>query len=217
MTAYRIRPGDTLSALAVRNHTSVAALLKANPGVKNANLIFAGQTLQVPGKRDEFVPAQKTAAAARPAPASSSSARAFAIAQSYLGWNAGALKVSGNAVGKAMADWVPNTVNCANFVSGVLEAAGQIPHRLHDDSVNGLMHKLDADPQFARVTLAHAQPGDVVSFRTPGNGRHVELFAGWENGRPKFIGSNNVNADGTQRVSWSHASYEVLAVHHYRG
>lgn len=48
---YKIRPGDTLSALAARFHTSVGALARAN-GIKNVNLIYAGATLRV----DSFTP-----------------------------------------------------------------------------------------------------------------------------------------------------------------
>lgn len=54
--AYLIRPGDTLSGIAARYHTSVAALMQANPQIHNANLIYAGQRLNVPGASDGFQP-----------------------------------------------------------------------------------------------------------------------------------------------------------------
>jgi len=43
-----VRPGDTLSALAVRFHVSVGALARAN-GIADPNLIYAGSVLVVPG------------------------------------------------------------------------------------------------------------------------------------------------------------------------
>jgi LysM repeat protein len=43
---YKIRPGDTLSRLAGRFGTTVAALAKAN-GIKNVNMIYAGANLRV--------------------------------------------------------------------------------------------------------------------------------------------------------------------------
>jgi predicted chitinase len=46
MSAYLIRRGDTLSALASRFHTSVQALAAAN-GIKNVNLIYAGARLRL--------------------------------------------------------------------------------------------------------------------------------------------------------------------------
>jgi LysM repeat protein len=230
MSSYRIRWGDTLSGIASRHGTSVSALMKANPSIKDKNLIYAGRSLNIPGGRDEFVGAKpKPSTSRRPtkprpeAPANDGpssnkgpTGKAFDIAKQYLNWNARNLKVSGNAVGRAMNDWVPNNVNCANFVSGVLQAAGQINKSQHNDSVTGLMRNLDRDKDFKRVSLANAKPGDVVSMKTPG-GHHVVMFAGWKNGRPLFIGSNNVNADGSQRVTYSQMRYPILAIHQYRG
>ena len=144
-------------------------------------------------------------------------AHAFSIAKQYLGWNAAQLKKSGNAVGRAMFDWVPNNVNCANFVSGVLVAAGQLRTDQVNAGVYGLQGVLDRDPQFRRVSsIKGAKPGDVVCMKTPG-GEHVVMFAGWKNGEPLFIGSNNVNADGSQRISWTQPGYPILSIHQYRG
>src|SRR5438067_7005541 len=53
--SIRIKPGDTLSALAQRYGTSVDALMRANPQIKNKNLIYAGANLNIPGRRDDFV------------------------------------------------------------------------------------------------------------------------------------------------------------------
>jgi LysM repeat protein len=46
---YRVRPGDTLSAIAARYHTTVAELVRLNHLPGNGNLIFAGSTLRLPG------------------------------------------------------------------------------------------------------------------------------------------------------------------------
>lgn len=54
--SYQIRSGDTLSGIASRYHTSVSALMQANPQIKNANLIYAGQSLNIPGASDSFQP-----------------------------------------------------------------------------------------------------------------------------------------------------------------
>jgi len=48
LTIYRIRSGDTLSAIAQRYHTSVARLIALNHLPGNGDLIIAGQTLKVP-------------------------------------------------------------------------------------------------------------------------------------------------------------------------
>jgi LysM repeat protein len=55
--SYVIQSGDTLSALSRRFGTSVDALMQANPQIRNANLIYAGQSLNLPGSSDSFEPA----------------------------------------------------------------------------------------------------------------------------------------------------------------
>jgi lysozyme len=45
---YLIKPGDTLFAIALAHHTTVDAIVKANPQITNPNLIFAGETLNIP-------------------------------------------------------------------------------------------------------------------------------------------------------------------------
>ena len=46
---YTVRSGDTMSGIASRNHVSLSALIQANPQVKNPNLIYPGQKLNIPG------------------------------------------------------------------------------------------------------------------------------------------------------------------------
>ena len=48
LTLYRIRSGDTLTAIAQRYHTTVARLIALNHLPGNGNLIYAGQSLKVP-------------------------------------------------------------------------------------------------------------------------------------------------------------------------
>jgi LysM repeat protein len=50
---YTVKQGDTLSAIAKRYGTTVAALLKANPNITNPNLIKVGQVIRIPGKDEE--------------------------------------------------------------------------------------------------------------------------------------------------------------------
>ena len=46
---YTVRPGDTLSTIAARYHTTVEALVELNNLPGNGNLIYAGSTLRLPG------------------------------------------------------------------------------------------------------------------------------------------------------------------------
>ena len=49
---YTIQRGDTLSRIASRYGTTVSKLMEANPYITNANMIYAGKTLQIPKFHD---------------------------------------------------------------------------------------------------------------------------------------------------------------------
>ena len=146
---------------------------------------------------------------------------AVTLARSVLGWNAHDLKLqNGTVMGDAMQDWVGDKVNCANFVSAVLTASGQIPKSGGHAAVTTLISKLKKDPNFVQTDLSRAKPCDVVAFKTNG-GHHIVIFQGLDSkGQPKFIGSNNRNKDGTQVVSEMTGvpkGWSVLGVMHYQG
>ena len=139
------------------------------------------------------------------------------IARSVLGKNASELKVSGR-LSEEMEDWVPNNVNCANFVSAVLQEAGQISKGQGSASVANLRSNLEKDPSFQKTSIENAKPGDVVIMKTGGdpNG-HVVIFAGMKDGKPTFIGSNNVNPDGSQKVTEGPMGYQITGVYSFKG
>ncbi len=45
---YVVVRGDTLAKIAIRYHTTIWALLRANPAIRNPNLIYVGQRLVIP-------------------------------------------------------------------------------------------------------------------------------------------------------------------------
>lgn len=51
MSTYTIKRGDTLSGIASRYGTDVSTLMGLNPYIKNANLIYAGNSLNLPGQQ----------------------------------------------------------------------------------------------------------------------------------------------------------------------
>ena len=215
MTAiHNIRWGDTLSQIAQHYGTSVSALMDANSQIKNPDLIYAGSSLNIPGAVGNQGgpggangPGAATGVEGVKGGGPVSGNNAAAIAEQFIGRNAGELKHSDEL---PMQSWVPNNVNCANFVSACLQKAGLIDASQASASVDQLANNLKGDG-WQTVSLANASPGDVVLMQRNGQS-HVVLFAGMENGQPKFIGSNNVNADGSQRISWGGASgnYEII-------
>src|SRR5687767_14287582 len=104
--SYQIKWGDTLSGIAARNNTTVSALMKANPQITNANLIYAGRQLNTPGRSDGFSPAQT--GGGRPSgsgpvngggtPSTNPQHSPISITHSHLGKNAGSLKLENSAV-----------------------------------------------------------------------------------------------------------------------
>jgi LysM repeat protein len=229
--AYTVQSGDTLSTIAARYKTSVSELMKDNPSIKNANVISVGEKLNIPGTSDSFKPAAPTAPVAIHTPttptskpvastttsASASGTNPASVAEGYLNDNISSLKAS-SSLKSDLDQWPANNVCCANFVSACLEKSGQISPSQHNDNVGGLATTLSNDPNFQKVSLANAKPGDVVCFSVPGEGSyaHTEIYTGMKNGQPQFIGSNNVNADGSQRITQGHVGYTIDAVFQYK-
>lgn len=213
ISTHNIAWGDTLSQIAQRYGTSVDALMDQNAQIKDADMIYAGDTLNIggDGRGGGEGGGEGTAGVAGSQGVSGTTPvggnNAAAIAEQFIGRNAGELKYSDDL---PMADWVPNNVNCANFVSACLEKAGVIDASQSSASVDQLANNLRADG-WQNTSLQNAKPGDVVLMQKNGQS-HVVLFAGFENGEPRFIGSNNINADGSQQVSWGGASGDYTIV-----
>ncbi|WP_222565092.1 N-acetylmuramidase domain-containing protein [Novilysobacter antarcticus] len=201
---YSVRSGDTLSGIAQKHGVSLSALAAANPQIRNIDLIFPNQVVKIPGGGSTGN-APRVGGDSRidaPAPVGGSSSDAAKIAEKYLGWWAGDLKVSGHL---PMDPSVPNTVNCANFVSAVLQKAGLI--NFHTNLVTG---SNSGNPQalgtmlkaagWTVVPASQARPGDVAIVN---NGGHVELVHSNNNGKITLIGSNNTGGgSGPQKVSY---------------
>jgi len=200
-TSYTVKSGDTLSAIAERSGVSLSALIAANPQIRNPNLIYPGQTVHVPGGHSTggTTGTQGPSGPGATAPTGNNPA---AIAQQFLNRNASELKRSGDL---PMNPNVPSDVCCANFVSAVLERSGALPHGKHTDSVatlNSTLRGLGWRP----VDMSQAKPGDVVIIQG-GGVSHTVMVLSNDHGKVTLIGSNNVNSDGTQRVTTSGTSW----------
>ncbi|HRN06735.1 MAG TPA: CHAP domain-containing protein [Ottowia sp.] len=100
---------------------------------------------------------------------------------------------------------VPSNVCCANFVSAVLEKNGLLKKGEHTDSVSQLDATLRGKG-WKSVSMANAKPGDVVIMKR-GGVSHTEIVAKNENGKITLVGSNNRNADGSQRITYDSSTW----------
>jgi spore coat assembly protein SafA len=206
-SSYTVQRGDSLSAIAQQNGVSLSSLIAANPQISNPNLIYPGQEVRIPGGTqggggvDGPVPTTPSAPVTGSNPAR--------IAEQFLDRNASELKRSGDL---PMNPNVPSNVCCANFVSAVLERAGLITHGQRSDSVSQLNTNLRNDG-WTPVSLANARPGDVVIIKGGGMS-HTEIVASNDNGKVTFIGSNNRNADGTQRITYDNGRWFTSTSHY---
>lgn len=205
-TAYTVRSGDTLSGIAARHGTSWQQLARDN-GIANPNLIFPGQQLSingsggVGGSDGGRTDGSSGVGGPQSVPGGGGSNPAE-IAKKYLGQNASSLRSNPNDNLPMQAN-CPANLCCANFVSAVLAESGQISSGQRTLSVSQLNSTLRG-AGWRPVSLQDARPGDVVIIQG-GGVSHTELYAG--NG--KMIGSNNSNADGTQRVGYDNISWAM--------
>lgn len=195
---YTVRAGDTLSGIANRYGVSYQAIARAN-GIANPNLIHPGQTLIIPGGTGGTRGSGGVSGPNGATPAGGAN-DVLATAQKYLGQNALSLKANRNDNLPMNAN-VPSNVCCANFVSAVLTESGRLPANLHTDSVATLNSTLRSRG-WTEVPASQAKAGDVVIIQG-GGVSHTEIYAGGG----KMIGSNNTNADGTQKIGYGNFSW----------
>jgi LysM repeat protein len=89
LVAYLVQPGDTLSGIAASHSVSLAAVEAANAQLSNPNLIYAGQTLQLPegssaAQAPSATPQTSTAAQTSTASASASQSASSAGSPSSI-------------------------------------------------------------------------------------------------------------------------------------
>lgn len=201
--SYSVVRGDCLWKIAQAHGVSLSALIAANPQIKNPDLIYPGDQVNIPagGSAGGGVDAGASVGGAAGVGGVSQGGQASAdIAKKYLGQWADTLQYNKNDK-LPMQAGIPPNVCCANFVSAVLREAGQLPANMHDNTVTGLASKLKSLGWTVVPSGSPPQAGDVAIIK--GNGiSHTELVVS----PTQMIGSNNRGARG-QQVSYGNTSY----------
>ena len=81
MSTYTIKRGDTLSGIASKYGTSVSTLMSLNPYIKNANLIYTGNKLTLPGSTSTKKSSTTTTTTKTPTKTTQQLAEAYAKSQ----------------------------------------------------------------------------------------------------------------------------------------
>jgi spore coat assembly protein SafA len=180
MAIYSVRTGDSMWSIAQRYQSSLASLERANPQIKNPNLIYSGQKLQIPGAVDSFEPGPSRSPSpsvsgtrGTTAPSSSSSGSSVVDkAKSYLGtpyngpWDRSykGYGTDPNGLGLRAAN---GNIDCSQLTS--LAYGGKLPA---DAATQG-----DLGP---RLDPSTAKAGDLIAFDEHGTGEasHVGIADG---------------------------------------
>jgi spore coat assembly protein SafA len=198
--SYTVRSGDCLWDIAKAHGVSLSALEAANPQIANPDLIYPGQRITIPSGSGPSGSGSTGGVGGVGGAPGAGDGNVADIARSYLGQNASSLKTNSND-NLPMDPNCPSSECCANFVSAVLVQSGALPANLHTDSVDQLKNTLQSRGWTA-VPASEAKAGDVVIMQG-GCISHTEIVSG----PGQMIGSNNINADGTQKVSTNSLSY----------
>ncbi len=102
MTTLRVRPGDTISGLALAHHTSPAAIMKANK-ITNPRALQAGQLLKVPASASP-APAKRASWPARKSAAQKASRSKAMAAPQFSSNTFAGRSYSAHVVGSASAN-----------------------------------------------------------------------------------------------------------------
>lgn len=215
--SYSVKRGDTLSGIAARYHVSLAKLEQANKQIKNPNLIFVGQKVNIPGKTDSFeskpgkggsTGSGKTGGTGSTqgtggtpsAGGGKGASGAVDLAKSYLGRYESDLQAHG------VTQKCPTSESCANFVTSMLSKTGAINFRTL--GVSDLNNKLRAQGWHV-VSLKDAKPGDVWICNGAHGESHTEIVASNNNGKVTLIGSNNHPRPNDQQINYDTYSANI--------
>jgi uncharacterized protein (TIGR02594 family) len=221
---HRVERGDTLTDLAASYGTTVAALMKANPQVRDADRIFVGEKLNIPSGALGQGASSGSAGSSGSGASSSGGASAGGSASAgagggKAGWmniargEMGQREIAGSRDNARIVEYHDTTTLsanddetpwCASFVNWTVEKAGfkgtdsaaAISWANWGDKVSG---------------VGNAREGDVVVLRNKASGQeHVAFFVKGSSGSVTLLGGNQSNQ--VKESTYSLSNYNVVAV-----
>lgn len=207
-STYTVKSGDSMSKIASSHGVSLAALEKANPQIKNPNVISVGQKIHIPGKSSGTGSTGGSGSthgtggtgATHGTSGSGATGKAVDLAKSYLGRYETDLQAHG------ITQRCPTNESCANFVTSMLHKTGAINFRTL--GVADLNNRLRAAGWHV-VSLKDAKPGDVWICNGAHGESHTELVASNNNGHVTLIGSNNHPNPSNQQINYDTYSANI--------
>ncbi|MBP6216038.1 MAG: LysM peptidoglycan-binding domain-containing protein [Luteimonas sp.] len=166
--SYTVRGGDTLSGIAARNGTTVGELMQANPGIRDSNLIYAGQSIRIPRGGDAASPAPAPGPRPSPTPPVSGDVATYAPYTVYSTGHRPAISVKDPSQMQPHHDYQTRVRN-----GQTLEVRDIVLHR------NGQSQLQQAIPSPLEGTIVRAGPmgsaGNAVVVRD-NSGREAWIF-----------------------------------------
>lgn len=179
MASYTIKSGDTLSKIARDNNTTVADLQRANPSITNPNLIYAGNTINIP----DAVSAPPETTNIAPITVSSpvqSTPQATEVDYSQYSYDP-----SSDAAYQQALSMLENVQNNVPTYAGTYDAK---LNEIYDKIINRekFSYDVNADPLYSQMKDQYVQLGNMAMMDTMGQA--AALTGGYGNSYGQMVG-----------------------------
>ena len=179
MASYTIKSGDTLSKIARDNNTTVADLQRANPSNTNPNLIYAGNTINIPDAVSTPPETTNTAPTTVSSPVQSTP-QATEVDYSQYSYDP-----SSDAAYQQALSMLENVQNNVPTYAGTYDAK---LNEIYDKIINRekFSYDVNADPLYSQMKDQYVQLGNMAMMDTMGQAS--ALTGGYGNSYGQMVG-----------------------------